>query len=53
MTNEEAIEHIKLILLRSRAGKLNTITHDEEIALDLAVKALENRPTGEEGSKNE
>lgn len=49
MTNKEAIEHIKLILLRSRAGKLNIITHGEEIALDLAIKALEEqeRPTGD------
>ena len=40
MTNEEAIEHIKLILLRDRNNELHFVSHDEEIALDLAIKAL-------------
>lgn len=40
MTNKEAIEHIKLILLRDRNNELHFVSHDEEIALDLAIKAL-------------
>lgn len=41
MNNEEAIEHIKLILLRDRNNELHFVSHDEEIALALAIKALE------------
>ena len=48
MTNKEAIEHLKLILLKSRSNKLHIVTHGEEIALELAIKALEEeRPQGE------
>ena len=47
MTNEEAIEHIKLILLRDRNNELHFVSHDEEIALNIAIKAIEERPTGE------
>ena len=41
MTNKEAIDHIKLILLRDRDNELHFVLHDEEIALDLAINALE------------
>jgi len=47
MTNKEAIDHIKLILLRDRDNELHFVSHDEEIALDLAINALEERSTGE------
>lgn len=49
MTNEDAIEYIKLIFVRDRANELHFISHDEKIALDLAIKALEEqeRPTGD------
>lgn len=41
MTNKEAIDYIKLIFVRDRANELHFISHDEEIALNLAIKALE------------
>lgn len=47
MNNKEAIDYINLIFARDRANELHFISHDEEIALDLAIKALEDaRPTG-------
>ena len=45
MTNKEAIDYIKLIFVRDRANELHFILHDEEIALDMAIKALEEQPT--------
>ncbi len=41
MAPQEAIEHIKLILVRDRNNELHFVSHDEEIALDLAIKVLE------------
>lgn len=41
MTNKEAVEHLKIILSKSRSNKLHIITQGEEIALGLAIKALE------------
>lgn len=47
MTNKEAIEHLNIILLKSKSNKLHIVTHDEEIALDLAINALKERQQGE------